>query len=74
LEQESEQSLLAQPSTSNELTNMMIVGKHLHFLVKRCLQTMMIVVKHLHFFNEKMQGDDIQEGVCFINGKLPPPL
>jgi hypothetical protein len=28
----------------------------------------------LHFFNEKMQGDDIQEGVCFINGKLPPPL
>jgi hypothetical protein len=25
------------------------------------------------FFNEKMQGDDIQ-GVCFINGKLPPHL
>jgi hypothetical protein len=26
------------------------------------------------FFNEEMQGDDIQEGICFINGKLPPPL
>jgi hypothetical protein len=26
------------------------------------------------FFNEEMQGDDIQEGVGFINGRLPPPL
>ncbi len=56
LEQESEQSLLAQPSTSNELTNMMIVGKYLHFLVKRCLQTMMIVGKHLHFLMKRCKG------------------
>jgi len=56
LEQESEQLLLLQHSTSNELTNMMIVGKHLHFLVRRCLQTMMIVGKHLHSLIRRCKG------------------